>query len=186
MSGSLRDSTPVADGVSFGGSLLETLPSAPLDTGEVSGSFSLKSLPEHPHPATKTLPCKSSPINQATMWFERDARQTEQAACHDKNSPFDQTASPFYLRYSKEAALTSLTLSTFGPTGERWGASVKHCNPHHASAKSFLQRWAHANSAERLCLAGCVGLWTVDSSLIEFCCECVRALSAYSRLGCWT
>lgn len=89
---------------------------------------------------------------------------------------------PLFIWDSKEAALTSLTLNTLGPTGGRWGASLKHCNPHHASAKSFLQRWAHANS-ERLCLAGCVGLWTVHSSLIEFCCEYVRALSAAFSLG---
>jgi len=56
---------------------------------------------------------------KAIKLFSRDIRQTEQVMCRDKNSPFDQAASPFYLRYSKQAALTSITLNNSGPTGER-------------------------------------------------------------------
>lgn len=116
---------------------------------------------------------------KAVKWFSRDIRQIEQAMCRDKNSPFDQIASPFYLRYNKQAALTSISLNTFGPTGERWGASVKHCSPYHASSKS-------SDRDERMQIQQVIlpcSMWTVDSSLIEFCCEYMQALSVYLLFG---
>lgn len=96
---------------------------------------------------------------KAVKWSSRDIRQREQTMCRDKNSPFDQTASPFYLGYSKQAALTSITLDAFGPTEERWGAPVKHCSPHRASPKSILHRWACANPTE---IWHCHTRWAVD------------------------
>lgn len=117
-------------------------------TREVSGSFSW----EHPHPATK-----SSPINQALMWLPGDTRQTEPAVCHDKNPPSDQ-----------------LPLSSWGAAKRQlWLLYLEHCwacrrklrsisltlHPQHASAKSFLQRWAHVNSAEAL---PCRVSWALD------------------------
>lgn len=60
MSGSLRDSTPVADGVSFGGSLLETLPLLHW----TQGKFLEASLWSHSQstPILPPKPCHANPV----------------------------------------------------------------------------------------------------------------------------
>lgn len=147
------------------------------------GKFLEAPLQSHPHSsATKTLPHKSSPINQAIMWLQEiQDKQNKQRVMIRILLLIKQL--PLFIRDTVKRQLWLLSPWTLLGLQEKDEEHQLNTVTHTVPQLNHFCRDERMQIQQRLCLAGCVGLWTVDSSLIEFCCEYVQALSAYLSPG---
>lgn len=179
MSGSLRDTTPAADGLSFPswngwhwlhwtqGKLLEaSLRSHPCSTPTLPPN------PSHTNPVLLTKPLSD--------FQEMQDKQNKQRLMIRILLLIKQL--PLFIWDTANKQLWLLSPWTLLGLQEKDEEHQLNTVTHTVPQLNHFYRGERMQIQQRLCLAGCVGLWTVESSLIEFCCEYVRALSAYLLL----